>query len=101
MEDDCEIRWWILRPVEDETRHGLEGLACQSDRDGLAGICKVGLPFRRGGTIDCGNGKLTGLIVVWGGDGKTLSDVSGNSCDIGNVPVLEGDGAVGWELVGG
>ena len=29
MEEDCEIRGRVLRPIEEETRDGLVGLRCQ------------------------------------------------------------------------
>lgn len=101
MEDDGEVDRGALRPVEEEGGDGLEGLAGEVDGDGLARVCEVGLPFRRGGAVDGGDGELAWLVVVWGCDGEALSDVSRDGGDVGDVPVVKGDGAVGWELVCG
>lgn len=99
MEDDGEVGWGALGPVEEETGDGLEGLTGEIDRDGLARVCEVGLPFRRGGSVDGGDGELAGLVVVRGCDGEALSNISRDGGDVGNVPVVKGDGSVGWELV--
>ena len=59
------------------------------------------MPFRRSGTVDSRDGKLARLEIVGGGDGKALCYISLDGGYVCDLPVGDGDGAVGGEHVGG
>lgn len=52
MEDDGEVRGWVLRPVEEEGGDGLVGLGVEDDGQGGGGVGEGGLPFCGGGAVD-------------------------------------------------
>ena len=100
MEENGEIRGWVLRPVESEACDGLEGLRAERDGDGLGDVGVVWLPFRRGGAVDGGEGELANLEIVGGCDGEALSDVACHCGDGAYLAVLEHQSTIWWELVG-
>ena len=58
------------------------------------------MPFCVCGAVNCGEGELTRLVLVWGGHGEALSDVAGDGGDVGDVAVFEGESSAGGNLVG-
>ena len=66
----------------------------------MADVGVVRLPFRRSGAVDGRDGELARLEVVRRGDGEALCYVSGHGGDVCDLPVWNGDGAVGGEHVG-
>ena len=101
MEEDGEVRWGVLRPVEEEGGDGLVGLGGEGDSEGLGDVGVVGLPFRGGGAVDGRDGELARLEIVGGADGETLRYITRHGGDVGDVAVWDCDGAVGGKHVGG
>ena len=66
----------------------------------MRGVCGAGNPFCVAGTVDGGEGKLTGLVGIWRGDGEALRDVPKNGGNIIDIAVGEGERAVREEVVG-
>ena len=58
------------------------------------------MPFRRSGAVDGRDGELAGLEIVGGGNREALCNVSLDGGDVCDLPVWDGNGAVGGERVG-
>jgi len=100
VKEHCEIRRWVLRPVEMKGCDRLIGLGGEGDGQRLRCIGNVGLPFCGSGAVDGTDGELAGLEIIGGAGGEALCYVVFHGSHVGDVSVWKCKGTVGGKLIG-